>query len=153
MKLLMVCLGNICRSPLAEGIMRQKIEKMGLPWSVDSAGTAGYHIGEPPHLLSQKVAKKHGILISDQRCRRLQAKDAQEFDAIFVMDRENYKNAIHIVGKEASHKVHLLLNFLYPGENKEVPDPWYGEEPLYEEVFTLISEACDKILNHFISEK
>ncbi|MCU0336787.1 MAG: low molecular weight phosphotyrosine protein phosphatase [Sediminibacterium sp.] len=153
MKLLMVCLGNICRSPLAEGIMRQKIEDKGLSWTVDSAGTAGYHIGEPPHKLSQKIASQHGISISNQRCRKLEPKDANTFDAIFVMDRENYKNAIHILGKDAAHKVHLILNFLYPGEDREVPDPWYGEEPLYEEVFLLLDKACNRVLDHLLSEK
>ncbi|MCG9898844.1 MAG: low molecular weight phosphotyrosine protein phosphatase [Hydrotalea sp.] len=153
MKLLMVCLGNICRSPLAEGIMRQKIEDKGLSWTVDSAGTASYHIGEPPHKLSQKIASNHGISISNQRCRKLDPKDANTFDAIFVMDRENYKNTIHILGKDAAHKVHLILNFLYPGEDREVPDPWYGEEPLYEEVFLLLDKACNRVLDHLLSEK
>lgn len=153
MKLLMVCLGNICRSPLAEGIMRQKINEKGLDWTVDSAGTAGYHIGEPPHKLSQKIASLHGISISNQRCRKLAPKDAHEFDLIFVMDRENYKNAIDILGKDAAHKVHLILNFIHPGQDQEVPDPWYGEEPLYEDVFLLLDRACTYVLDHLLSEK
>jgi protein-tyrosine phosphatase len=90
MNILMVCLGNICRSPLAEGILQHKATLLGLNWHVDSAGTAGYHVGEAPHRLSQKVALLNGINISVQRCRQFASKDMTRFDHIYVMDADNY---------------------------------------------------------------
>ena len=99
MKILMVCLGNICRSPLAEGILQHKINKLKLNWVVDSAGTAGYHIGEAPHTLSQKVAKQNGINISQQQCRQFVREDIIRFDKIYVMDIENYNEVKRICGK------------------------------------------------------
>jgi len=98
MKILMVCLGNICRSPLAEGILQHKVIKAGLLWQVESAGTANYHVGEPPHKLSQKVAKMNGIDISRQQCRQFKKEDMLEFDKIYAMDSENYINIKHISG-------------------------------------------------------
>src|SRR5215467_1462139 len=88
MKILMVCLGNICRSPLAEGILKQKVKKAGLPWTIESAGTNGYHIGEPPHHLSQKVAKLNGIDICDQRARAFTADDFKRYDKIYAMSSD-----------------------------------------------------------------
>jgi protein-tyrosine phosphatase len=143
----MVCLGNICRSPLAEGILRHKISEAGLDVQVDSAGTAGYHIGEPPHLLSQKVAKLNGIDISTQQCRQFHKEDMLLFDKIFVMDTDNYLEVKRIAQENwDGKKVSYLLNTIYPGQNKEVPDPWYGTEKDYHFVFDLIDKACDKII-------
>jgi len=147
MKILMVCLGNICRSPLAEGILRNKAEKAGLNWMVDSAGTANYHVGEPPHRLSQKVAMLNGIDISHQRSRRFIKEDMLRFDKIYVMDAENYifiKQLSEELWNE--NKVDLLLNELYPNENRDVPDPWYGTEEGFHEVFAMLSEACEAII-------
>lgn len=147
MKILMVCLGNICRSPLAEGILQYKANKMKLNWQVDSAGTAGYHVGEAPHHLSQKVAKQNGIDISKQQCRQFTKEDMLHYDFIYVMDNSNY-NDVKRISQELwnEHKVDLLLNVLYPGENKNVPDPWYGNEDGYHKVFDMIDRACERIV-------
>ena len=140
----MVCLGNICRSPLAEGILQHKINKLKLNWVVDSAGTAGYHIGEAPHTLSQKVAKQNGINISQQQCRQFVREDIIRFDKIYVMDIENYNEVKRICGNNFNeNKVDLLLNLSYPNGNTNVPDPWYGNEDGYHKVFKMIDEACE----------
>ena len=114
MKILMVCLGNICRSPLAEGILDDKIKKAGLNWEIDSAGTGNYHIGEPPHNLSQKVAKQHGIDISKQICRQFKKEDMLEFDKIYAMDKEVY-NDIKRMSRDLWNalKTDLLMNEIY----------------------------------------
>ena len=146
----MVCLGNICRSPLAEGILQHKAMEAGLNWTVDSAGTAGYHIGEQPHVLSQKVALMNGVDISRQQCRQFIKQDMTGFDKIYVMDQDNYAEVKRISGNEWDEgKVSLLLDTVYPGENKEVPDPWYGTEKDYHFVFDMISEACEKIIETY----
>ena len=143
----MVCLGNICRSPLAEGILQYKANAAGLNWLVDSAGTAGYHIGEQPHVLSQKVALENGIDISTQRCRQFNKKDMLYFDRIFVMDTDNYADVKKIAAELWDEgKVALLLNVLFPGENRSVPDPWYGTERDYHYVFDMLDKACAKII-------
>jgi protein-tyrosine phosphatase len=150
MKILMVCLGNICRSPLAEGILQDKINKIGLNWMVDSAGTAGHHVGEAPHHLSQKVSKQNGIDISHQQCRKFVREDIIRFDKIFVMDMSNYNDVEKICGAEWNKtKVDLLLNLSHPNENKNVPDPWYGKEDGYHKVFKMINEACEKLIENF----
>jgi protein-tyrosine phosphatase len=150
MKILMVCLGNICRSPLAEGILQHKVDKLGLNWTVDSAGTAGYHVGEPPHRLSQKVSKHNGIDISGQCCRQFAKEDMLRYDRIYVMDSSNYNDVRRAAGELwDDNKVDLLLNELYPGQNKAVPDPWYGEEDGYHKVFDMIEKACNRIIEHY----
>jgi protein-tyrosine phosphatase len=148
MKILMVCLGNICRSPLAEGILQHKANAAALNWQVDSAGTAGYHVGNPPHHLSQKVAKHNGIDISHQQCKQFVQEDMLNYDRIYVMDSSNYNDVKKISGHLWNEqKVGLLLNELYKGENRNVPDPWYGEEDGYHKVFDMIDRACEKIVN------
>ena len=143
MKILMVCLGNICRSPLAEGILLQKIKAAGLNWTVDSAGTNGFHVNEAPHYLSQRVAKKRGIDISHQLCRRFVTADFDRFDKIYAMAGDVVDEMKLISGnKFNSEKVDLLLNAVYPGENRDIPDPWYGPEAGYYKVFDMIDEAC-----------
>ena len=149
MKILMVCLGNICRSPLAEGILQQRAWDAGLNWSVESAGTNGYHIGEPPHRLSQKVAQMNGIDISQQRSRKFNIDDFENFDRIFAMASDVIDEMKWIAGKKYQpQKVDLLLNVLHPGQNRDVPDPWYGAEPGYHEVFRLIDEASIALVNN-----
>lgn len=144
----MVCLGNICRSPLAEGILQEKARKAGLNWIVDSAGTNGYHTGEPPHPLSQKVALLNGIDISHQRSRDFIPEDFHRYDLIFAMARDVLSDMKQIAGKAYdSKKVDLLLNRVHPGKNMNVPDPWYGGEDGYHEVYEILDEACDKIIN------
>jgi len=143
----MVCLGNICRSPLAEGILREKARAAGLDWVVDSAGTNGYHTGEAPHPLSQKVARQHGIDISGQRARRFTAADFQRFDKIYAMAVDVVDDMRRIAGRSFEPaKVDLLLNEVHPGSNEDVPDPWDGPEPGYHEVYALIDAAADKIV-------
>lgn len=150
MKILMVCLGNICRSPLAEGILQAKAAAAGLNWQIDSAGTNGYHIGEAPHPLSQKVAKLNGIDISRQRARRFRATDFEEFDRIYAM-AEDVIDEMKSIARQRfdASKVDLLMNELHPGKDLDVPDPWYGTEPGYHDVYAMISQACDKLIeNH-----
>ncbi|MFN5136522.1 MAG: low molecular weight protein-tyrosine-phosphatase [Chitinophagaceae bacterium] len=147
MRILMVCLGNICRSPLAEGILQHKAWQAGLQWSVESAGTGNWHIGEPPHHLSTKVAKLNGVDISKQRARQFVKEDFLNYDFIYVMDSSNFNDVKRMSGKLFDEtKIDLLLNTLHPGENRSVPDPWFGEEDGYHEVFTMLDKACEQII-------
>ncbi|MFI5193035.1 MAG: low molecular weight protein-tyrosine-phosphatase [Chitinophagales bacterium] len=151
MKILMVCLGNICRSPLAEGILEQKAKIKGLSWMVDSAGTNNsYHVGEAPHHLSQKVAEMHSLDISAQCSRAFVAGDFDRFDRIYAMSSDVLVDMKAIAKKKFNaSKADLLLNELYPGENRDVPDPWFGEEPGYHVVYDMIEKACDKIIQKY----
>jgi protein-tyrosine phosphatase len=153
MKILMVCLGNICRSPLAEGILKHKAKEAGLDWTVESAGTNGYHIGEAPHRLSQKVAKLNGVDICNQKARRFTRDDFDKYDKIYAMADDVVDEMRYIGGnKFDTSKVDLLLNEVYPGEHLSVPDPWYGPEPGYHDVYKMIDEACDKIIAKYGSK-
>jgi protein-tyrosine phosphatase len=150
MKILMVCLGNICRSPLAEGILKHKAKKAGLNWQIDSAGTNGYHVGEAPHKLSQKVAALNGIDICQQRARQFVKEDFDRYDKIYAMADDVIDNIKAIArNKYDPSKTDLLLNEVYPGKDLSVPDPWYGTEPGYHEVFKMIDEACDRIISKY----
>jgi protein-tyrosine phosphatase len=147
---LMVCLGNICRSPLAEAILQQKAREAGLDWQVDSAGTNGIHIGEAPHPLSQKVGRMNGIDISRQRARKFTADDFQRFDKIYAMAGDVVREMRRIAGRQFdASKVELLLNEVHPGRNEDVPDPWSGPESGYHEVYQMIDKAADKIIEHY----
>lgn len=138
----MVCLGNICRSPLAEGILRHLSSQKGLNWQIDSAGTGNWHVGHPPDRRSIAVAKKHGIDISGLRGRQFSTADFDQFDRIFVMDLDNYRDVLQKVRSEADRlKVQLLLN-----DQQPVPDPWY-DDALFEPVFKLIQGACERIIS------
>jgi protein-tyrosine phosphatase len=150
MKILMVCLGNICRSPLAEGILEHKANQAGLTWKIDSAGTNGYHIGEAPHRLSQKVAKLNGIDICNQKARQFVKEDFDHYDKIYAL-ADDVLDEIKRIAKEKFNaaKVDLLLNELYPGKNYSVPDPWYGPEPGYHEAYKLIEQACEAIIRKY----
>ena len=147
-KVLMVCLGNICRSPLAEGILQSKVTD--IPIYVDSAGTAGYHIGNPPDPRSIAVARKNLIDISRQRCRKFEVADFEEFDLIYVMDRSNLADILHLAPNEVARKKVSLLLDLLPGSESEVPDPYYGGVDGFHHVFDLISRACDKFCEDMI---
>ena len=144
-RVLMVCLGNICRSPLAEGILKSKVDPNTI--IVDSAGTAGYHIGNPPDTRSIAVAKKYGIDISDQVCRKFSPKDFDTYDIIYAMDKDNYQNIIQLSTKsEHTNKVRFLLSEI-DGNEQEVPDPYYGGTDGFEQIFQMIDTACDHIVN------
>jgi protein-tyrosine phosphatase len=150
MKILMVCLGNICRSPLAEGILKDKAARAGLDWTIDSAGTNGYHVGEAPHHLSQKVARMNGIEICDQRARRFVAEDFDRYDKIYALAGDVLHDIRRIAkNKFDAHKADLLMNEAYPGRDLDVPDPWYGPEPGYHEVYKMIDKVCDKIIDKY----
>ena len=147
MRILMVCLGNICRSPLAEGVLRHKARQAGLSWEIESAGTNGYHTGEAPHRLSQKVARMNGIDICDQRARRFVAADFARYDKIYALAADVMDEMRSIAGRAFNPgKADLFMNELYPGKNLDVPDPWYGEEPGFHEVYKMIDEVCEAII-------
>jgi len=138
----MVCLGNICRSPLAEGIMKQKATENGLEWTVDSAGTGGWHAGELPDRRSIAMARKKGVDISDQRARQFQSVDFERFDKIFVMDTQNMSDVLRLASSEAHRgKVELMLDQIHPGLHRSVPDSYYDDNG-FEEVFDMLDQAC-----------
>jgi protein-tyrosine phosphatase len=149
MKILMVCLGNICRSPLAEGIMKHKIAQHKLDWEVDSCGTGGYHIGSLPDSRSIEIASKYDIDITDQRARKLRSSDFQEFDLIFAMDVYNYQDILKQANENEKSKIKLILNESNPMKNMSVPDPYYGGENGFENVYQMLDHACDKIIEKY----
>lgn len=149
MRVLMVCLGNICRSPMADGWLRHKIAEHALEMEVDSAGTAGYHIGEQPDSRMRKWSKTYGVNIDDLRARQFSAADFDRFDRIFVMDKSNLSNVLRLATSEEDRsKVALYLNELYPGEDREVPDPYYGTDADFKYVIELLDEATDAFLRN-----
>ena len=142
-KILMVCLGNICRSPLAEGILKSKLSK---DFIVDSAGTANYHTGSSPDRRSVAVAKKYGLDISNLKGRQFEVTDFDTFDLIYVMDQSNFQNVIKLArNPEDMSKVKMILNEVYPNKDYEVPDPYYGGDNGFENVYQMLDEACDNI--------
>ena len=153
MRILMVCLGNICRSPLADGILRSKVSEKKLPWIVDSAGTAAYHIGNPPDHRMIQTAKSNGIDISDLRARQFNTKDFTAFDRIYVMDQSNYNNVLRLANTNADRqKVYLLLDHLYPNKQLEVPDPYYGNQSDFDAVFALVNKATEALISDLTHE-
>jgi len=150
----MVCLGNICRSPLAEGILRFHLNKQGIGHvNVDSAGTSGWHNGESPDKRSIKNALQNGVDISQLVSRKFTRDDFENFDLIFVMDQSNLRDVLALASNETHKlKVEMLLNVVQPRQNKAVPDPYYGGEIGFQEVFDLVNEACE-ILAHKIQRE
>lgn len=143
-RVLMVCLGNICRSPLAEGILKSKVDSSKV--YIDSAGTSDYHIGHSPDDRSVSVAKQNKLDITAQKGRQFQPSDFDEFDYIYVMDMSNYKDVIAQARKEEDkEKVSLILDEIFPGENVEVPDPYHGGNDGFEKVYKMLDEACEVI--------
>jgi protein-tyrosine phosphatase len=150
-RVLMVCLGNICRSPLAEGILKSKVDHNKV--EVDSAGTGGYHIGEAPDERSVLVAQEHGIEIGNQRCRRFRAADFKSFDLIYAMDRANLRDILALASTgEERKKVKLLLDEVFAG-SQEVPDPYFGGPDGFEKVYQLIDKACTAISDKLNSDR
>lgn len=146
----MVCLGNICRSPLAEGIMQYKAAERGLNWAVDSAGTGFWHVGELPDSRSVETARRYGIDITGQRARQFKPVDFEHFDKIFVMDTQNLRDVLrHARTEEHREKVDLILNQLYPGQNHSVPDPYFDDDG-FEAVFRMLDEACEAFINRHL---
>ena len=145
-KVLMVCLGNICRSPLAEGILKSKINTSKI--FVDSAGTAAYHVGNLADERSIEVAKKYGIDITNQRARKFTVKDFDAFDVIYAMDESNYQNILMLArNSDDEKKVQLILNVIDVDKNASVPDPYYGGNQGFENVYKMLDEACEVIAN------
>jgi len=140
----MVCLGNICRSPLAHGILKNRIDKLNLDWEVDSAGTSAFHAGEQPDERSIEVAEKNNINISNQRSRQFVSADLQQFDLIIAMDNSNFKDIKSLASTNEESKIKMLLNYSYPNENRAVPDPYYHGG--FESVFEMISMAIDQLV-------
>ena len=148
-KILMVCLGNICRSPLAEGILKSKLITKDI--QIDSAGTGSYHIGELPDPRSIAVANKNGINITNQRARKFVVEDFDNFDIIYVMDAYNYDAVLKLARNETDKaKVEFILNAVFPNENLDVPDPYSGGDYGFKNVFNMLNEACDIIAKKII---
>ena len=149
MKILMVCLGNICRSPLAEGIMAAKVKKSALNWGVDSAGTSSYHIGELPDPRSISIAQKYGIDITYQRARQFRPSDLDDFDLIYAMDASNYQNILDLATSEdQKQKVRMIMNELDVHQNENVPDPYWDDNG-FEQVFQMLDSACEEIIKKY----
>ncbi|MGB5418508.1 low molecular weight protein-tyrosine-phosphatase [Algibacter sp.] len=147
-KILMVCLGNICRSPLAEGILKSKLSK---DFIIDSAGTANYHTGSAPDIRSIAVARNYGLDISKLKGRQFVVSDFDTFDLIYVMDESNFKNVVKLARNDQDiAKVNFILNEIHKGENFEVPDPYYGGDQGFENVYQMLDEACEKIAKNLL---
>ena len=143
----MVCLGNICRSPLAEGILKHKAQENNLRIELDSAGTAAYHVGNLPDERSIEVARKYGIDLTNQRARQFRLQDFEEFEVIYAMDSENYNNILKLASSTSDEsKVKLILNKIEPNSNSSVPDPYYGGDEGFENVYQMLNLACEEIV-------
>ena len=150
MNVLMVCLGNICRSPMAEGVLRTLAREHGLAINVDSAGTSDYHVGDPPDHRAQQAMRRHGMDISALRGRQFSRMDFDRSDIILVMDQANLRNARAMApDAEAAGKVRLIMDHAPDHLHREVPDPYYGGEEGFEAVFQMLVVACKGLLQEF----
>jgi protein-tyrosine phosphatase len=148
MKILVVCLGNICRSPLAEGILLHMVKEKNLSITIDSAGTSDYHIDEAPDARTIANAKKNKIDLTPLRARQFTVNDFDAFDKIYVMDKSNLQNVLKLARNEKDkQKVDLFLNISHPNQNMEVPDPYFGGEAGFENVFQLVWKASEKLIS------
>ncbi len=153
-RILLVCLGNICRSPMAHGILREKAKERGVDLKIESAGTGDYHIGEAPDPRAQEQLKKEGIDISDLRARQFEKEDFERFDRIFVMDEENLNEVRNQArSPEEENKVDVFLNTVEPGSDMPVPDPYFGGEKGFTKVHELLEKACETLLNEIEPRK
>ena len=147
-RILMVCLGNICRSPLAEGILKSKVNPE--EFFVDSAGTSNYHVDDCPDPRSIAIAREKNLDITSQRGRQFSVNDFDNFDRIYVMDMSNYYDVTSLARNEADRKkVSLILNEVFPGENVEVPDPYHGGADGFSKVYEMLDEACEVIAKKY----
>lgn len=154
MKLLMVCLGNICRSPIAEGLMKVKLKNAGLEYMVDSAGMLSSHAGEAPDHRAIEAGNNHGVDISTKVARKFSKNDFEKFDFIFAMDESVYEEVISLAKTEdQKNKVNVFLDFADWNETSNVPDPYYGTQSDFEDVYQLIDVASDKIVEKFMKGK
>lgn len=146
-RILFVCAGNICRSPLGEGVLRHQARERGLAGLIEtaSAGTGNWHQGDPPDHRSVAVARRHGVDISGQRARQLRADDFTRFDLIFAMDRDNLRNIVRATPHDSPADIHLFLDFAR-GESRDVPDPYHGDAGDFDRVFTMIDEGCRNLI-------
>ena len=155
-RVLFVCLGNICRSPLAEGVFRKSVEARALDraheFQIDSAGTGDWHIGAPPDHRAQHAAARRGIDLSGLRARQADADDMNAFDYIIAMDNANYASLRRLAGARHRHKVHLFLALCPDIDRDEVPDPYYGDAQGFDEVLDLIEQACEGLLEHIVTQ-
>jgi protein-tyrosine phosphatase len=150
----MVCLGNICRSPLAQGVLQHKLDSFNLKnIYVDSAGTGSWHAGNPPDIRSIEIAEKYGIDISQHRARHFSSNDFNTFNKIIVMDTKNYKDLLNLSSSQIdSDKIKLLLSYTYKNERASVPDPYYGGDDGFENIYKLINSACNEIIKEIIKD-
>lgn len=150
MKVLFVCIGNICRSPIAEGVLKHLSDQRALDWKVDSAAVRNYHIGKPPHVSSQKVCKQHGIDIDHQKAMLFVPEHINQYDKIYAMATDVMDEIKTIAGTQFDeNKIHLFLDYQYPGEEQSVVDPYYGEEAGYLPVYQQINEVCNIIIEKY----
>jgi protein-tyrosine phosphatase len=148
----MVCLGNICRSPVAEGVLQSKVNSDVV--FVDSAGTAAYHIGNAPDKRSVNIASKYNVNLKNQKARKFTISDFDNFDTIYAMDESNYQNILKLA-KNNSHtsKVKLILNVINPHSYQSVPDPYYGGTQGFEKVYMMLEEACSIIVEKLQNDR
>jgi protein-tyrosine phosphatase len=151
-RILFVCLGNICRSPLGEGILRQLVVEAGLSSKIetDSAGTGGWHEGEPPDVRSIAVGRKHGIDISAQRARKLRPGDFGAFDLILAMDRSNLKDILNLAPPERRAGIHLFMEYA-GGGTRDVPDPYYGDARDFQQVYEMLRDGCERLIPQLVA--
>ena len=149
--ILMVCLGNICRSPLAEGILQSKLPAD--KFIVDSAGTGDWHAGQQPDKRSILTAKNRGLDISCQKARQIRTSDFDEFDHIYVMDGSNLRDVIRLAPNDKARvKVKLMMDEIFPGQKVDVPDPYYGGPEGFDKVYDMLDEACELLAQKLIKE-
>ncbi len=150
MKVLFVCIGNICRSPIAEGVLKDLSKRNEMNWYIESAGVRDYHIGKPPHEYSQDICKVNKINISDQKAQQFKLSDLEKYDLIYAMATDVYDEIKSMAGEKFDeNKVILFLEELYPGKNLSVVDPWYGDKEGYTPVFKQIEKACKVIIEKY----